>query len=215
MSLSPAEYIQSVLRTANIAGTTEDVLTNTTFGIQGETGELIDLAKKVYFQGHPINPEKVISEVGDILFYVFWMIQVTDSIHHLIHRVNKYDVYSSEIDWWSNISAIAENKKILHHFTVMPPLRLISPNAGNPIRCIAGVGLQFSVFVTECYRSISDRTIHLNHYQMERMLKYLVDFLTIFGIQIPLSEIAEINKIKLEDRYPDKFSTEASINRRN
>lgn len=215
MSLSPAEYIQSVLRTAKIGDTTDDVLINIVFGMQGETGELIDLAKKVMFHGHPINVEKVVSEVGDILFYTFWLIQVSNSIHRGIHRVNKYDMYNGRIRWYDDTSAIAENKKLEQLFNKIPPLKLVSVYVEEPRKALAEVGLNFSVFTTEAYRSIKDRTIHLNHYQMERILKHLIDFLTIVGLQIPLCEIAAVNKIKLQDRYPNKFSPEASINRRN
>jgi len=39
-------------------------------GISGEAGEILELAKKVVINGHGANPEKFLSEMGDIEFYL-------------------------------------------------------------------------------------------------------------------------------------------------
>lgn len=39
-------------------------------GIAGEAGELLDHIKKVVWQGHPIDVNNIILELGDILFYL-------------------------------------------------------------------------------------------------------------------------------------------------
>lgn len=39
-------------------------------GISGEAGEVSDLIKKEYYHGHPRNPEKVLEELGDTLYYL-------------------------------------------------------------------------------------------------------------------------------------------------
>lgn len=38
--------------------------------IAGEAGELANLTKKVFVHGHPYDPDKVIDELGDILWYI-------------------------------------------------------------------------------------------------------------------------------------------------
>ena len=38
-------------------------------GLNGEAGECIDIVKKYFFQGHPLDKEKVIEELGDVLWY--------------------------------------------------------------------------------------------------------------------------------------------------
>jgi NTP pyrophosphatase (non-canonical NTP hydrolase) len=43
---------------------------NFAVGLAGETGELIDLLKKKIFHGHTVPEEKIISELGDVLWYV-------------------------------------------------------------------------------------------------------------------------------------------------
>ena len=38
--------------------------------LAGEAGELANLTKKVFIHGHPYNPDRVIEELGDILWYI-------------------------------------------------------------------------------------------------------------------------------------------------
>lgn len=38
--------------------------------LAGEAGELANLTKKVFIHGHAYNPDKVIEELGDILWYI-------------------------------------------------------------------------------------------------------------------------------------------------
>ena len=39
-------------------------------GCYGLTGECIDILKKVEFQGHTFDPNKLLDELGDVLWYV-------------------------------------------------------------------------------------------------------------------------------------------------
>ena len=39
-------------------------------GIAGEAGEVADLVKKEYFHGHPRDPDKMLKELGDVLYYL-------------------------------------------------------------------------------------------------------------------------------------------------
>ena len=43
---------------------------NGCYGMNGEAGECIDILKKHEFQGHDLNPEKLVDELGDVLWYV-------------------------------------------------------------------------------------------------------------------------------------------------
>lgn len=43
---------------------------NACFGLAGETGEVVDLVKKHMFQGHKLNKNELILELGDILWYI-------------------------------------------------------------------------------------------------------------------------------------------------
>jgi NTP pyrophosphatase (non-canonical NTP hydrolase) len=42
---------------------------NSIFGLNGETGELTDMFKKHFFQGHILDTLKIKLELGDILYY--------------------------------------------------------------------------------------------------------------------------------------------------
>jgi NTP pyrophosphatase (non-canonical NTP hydrolase) len=39
-------------------------------GIAGEAGEVADLLKKHLFHGHPLDKDKLVKELGDVLWYV-------------------------------------------------------------------------------------------------------------------------------------------------
>ncbi len=44
-------------------------------GLNGEVGELSELYKKEYFHGKDIDEDKLISEVGDVFFYLTQIIR--------------------------------------------------------------------------------------------------------------------------------------------
>jgi NTP pyrophosphatase (non-canonical NTP hydrolase) len=48
----------------------KDVLINGVMGLCGESGEVIDLVKKHLHQGHALDREKLIKELGDVCWYV-------------------------------------------------------------------------------------------------------------------------------------------------
>lgn len=65
------EFLKSVLRTARTSFSAEKQLNNVLLGLAGETGELIDCFKKQLFQDHPQDVNKIMNEVGDILYYLY------------------------------------------------------------------------------------------------------------------------------------------------
>lgn len=51
--------------------TNEDVdLMHMALGLAGESGEVVDLVKKVIINGHPLDPDQMIEELGDVMFYI-------------------------------------------------------------------------------------------------------------------------------------------------
>lgn len=64
------EYQIAAMRTKNGKLTPTEQLRNSAYGLNGEAGEVIDLLKKHEFQGHPLNPQDLADELGDILWYV-------------------------------------------------------------------------------------------------------------------------------------------------
>lgn len=39
-------------------------------GLAGEAGEVADLVKKEFGHGHPVDLDKILKELGDVLYYV-------------------------------------------------------------------------------------------------------------------------------------------------
>ena len=64
------EYQELALRTLNPALTGRDVLINGVMGLCGEAGEAIDLVKKHLAQGHPLDRDALIGELGDVAWYL-------------------------------------------------------------------------------------------------------------------------------------------------
>ena len=64
------EYQQLALRTLNPDLEDRDVLINGVMGLCGEAGEAIDLVKKHLAQGHALDREALIDELGDVAWYL-------------------------------------------------------------------------------------------------------------------------------------------------
>lgn len=48
----------------------EQVLTNCALGLASETGQVVDLVKKYTFHGDSLDREKLVKEMGDVLWYL-------------------------------------------------------------------------------------------------------------------------------------------------
>ena len=48
----------------------EQVLTNCALGLAGETGQVVDLVKAYTFKGKDLDKEKLVHELGDVLWYL-------------------------------------------------------------------------------------------------------------------------------------------------
>ena len=82
------EYQKEASRTEPSYNFKDDILLNATLGLAGESGELVDLVKKHYFQGHKLDKVKVVSELGDILWYIALMCKYLEVDLDLIPSYN-------------------------------------------------------------------------------------------------------------------------------
>ena len=64
------EYQTLAMRTLNPELSKKDVLINGVMGLCGESGEAIDIVKKHLAQGHTLDREALIKELGDIAWYL-------------------------------------------------------------------------------------------------------------------------------------------------
>lgn len=63
------EYQAQAMRTAG-EHTGIDLLLNGVMGLAGESGECVDLVKKVLFQGHDLDRQRLAKELGDVAWYL-------------------------------------------------------------------------------------------------------------------------------------------------
>ena len=64
------EYQKLAMITLNPALDKKDVLINSVMGLCGESGEAIDIVKKWLMQGHELDKEHLIKELGDVAWYL-------------------------------------------------------------------------------------------------------------------------------------------------
>lgn len=64
------EYQKAAMATLNPALDKKDVLINSVMGLCGESGEAIDIVKKWLMQGHELDKELLIKELGDVAWYL-------------------------------------------------------------------------------------------------------------------------------------------------
>jgi len=64
------DYQEAAMTTLNPALDKKDVLINSVMGLCGESGEAIDIVKKWLMQGHELDKEHLIKELGDVAWYL-------------------------------------------------------------------------------------------------------------------------------------------------
>jgi len=64
------EYQKEAMKSLNPSLNNDEVLLNGVMGLCGESGEVIDILKKHLSQGHELNIEKMIEELGDVAWYL-------------------------------------------------------------------------------------------------------------------------------------------------
>ena len=64
------KYQELAMVTLNKELTKKDMLINGVMGMNGESGEVIDLVKKHLFHGHDLDKDKLVKELGDVLWYI-------------------------------------------------------------------------------------------------------------------------------------------------
>ena len=72
------EYQELAMKTLNPELDKKDVLINGVMGLCGESGEVIDIVKKHLAQGHELDKEKIIKELGDVAWYMAEIATVLD-----------------------------------------------------------------------------------------------------------------------------------------
>lgn len=63
------EYQKLAMRTSS-TDEPDELILNGVLGLNGESGEVADIVKKHYFQGHHLFKDSIAKELGDILWYI-------------------------------------------------------------------------------------------------------------------------------------------------
>ena len=71
------KYQELAMRTKNSPTRTKALITGA-LGLTGEAGEVADHIKKWYDQGHDLQVDKIINELGDVCWYVALMATTID-----------------------------------------------------------------------------------------------------------------------------------------
>ena len=64
------EYQKAAMATLDPALDKKDALINSIMGLCGESGEAIDIVKKWLMQGHELDKEHLVRELGDVAWYL-------------------------------------------------------------------------------------------------------------------------------------------------
>ncbi len=82
------EYQSLAMSTLNPALTKRDMLLDAALGLNGESGEVADLLKKHWMQGHPFDSRRLAEELGDVAWYLAEAATALDIDLEAILRMN-------------------------------------------------------------------------------------------------------------------------------
>lgn len=83
------EYQVLAMKTLNKDLDEREILINGVMGLCGESGEVIDIVKKHISQGHPLNKDKIVEELGDVLWYIA---ELATILNVTIEDIMKYNI---------------------------------------------------------------------------------------------------------------------------
>ena len=73
------EYKPLALRTVKSLGSDREDFMHMAAGIAGEAGEVLDIVKKTFAYGKPLDTGHLVEEIGDILWYVNGILSLLDT----------------------------------------------------------------------------------------------------------------------------------------
>lgn len=179
---------KQMLRSAKFDEPLNRALSLCGLGIGGEASEISDLIKKVFYHGHAFNREKFIEEGGDLIWYPAYLCHVLDFDFEAIMtgpRPIDNVIYFADAPMFTRIALKLTNF------------------AGHVAFSIDWLVFEHQESL-ESYKPI-----------LERHLVFLISWLNELAIalQSSLEEMCQVNIQKLLKRYPNGFSTEASLAR--
>ena len=107
------DYQKEALRTASSIKE-EDLILNGALGLAGESGEVADIIKKYMFQGHELDKEKLIDELGDVCWYIAILakglnVELDEVLLHNVEKLRRR--YPEGFDAQKSINRDEDSKK--------------------------------------------------------------------------------------------------------
>lgn len=119
------EYQKQALRTAaHLMRKTDIDFGVVALGVAGEAGEVADYVKKVIGHGHKMDKDKLIKELGDVMWYVAVMASMLDVPLSDVAVTNIAKLKARYPDGWDKERSInrKENVRHLGHSDVVGPM---------------------------------------------------------------------------------------------
>lgn len=180
------EYRHMVIETEKGSLTDYPQILHAIMGMNGEAGECIDILKKHMFQGHKLDVEHLLEELGDVCWYTM--------------------LFSIETDL--NIDNIFKHIK-----DVDTPLTLKSKSTDTCAKICTNYILDLN---RDCgditniyYNTISNKGFAI--LKIQSIFYNINKVAEIYNRS--LEDIFDINNKKIKERYPNGFSTYDSVNR--
>lgn len=174
------QYEREVRR---LLGAHENEISCYALGLAGEVGEVVDLLKKAWGHGHPLDSEKLKKELGDSIWYV-------------VALALQFDIGIERITPRRLIDDIGSAQRGQRPLLIVELVSRVVHKAGGFWYHDAGLDMRFPERFARELRNVFD--------QLEQL-----------GLEhgLSLAEILQANVDKLRLRYPEGFSTAASIAR--
>ena len=106
------EYQKEAMATLDPALDKKDVLINGVMGLCGESGEAIDIVKKWLMQGHELDKEHLVRELGDVAWYLAEAATALD--------VPLEAVFQGNLDKLRQRSGFSENRRKAGYDRLLP-----------------------------------------------------------------------------------------------
>jgi NTP pyrophosphatase (non-canonical NTP hydrolase) len=118
-------------------------ITHAALGIAGEAGETVDLIKKTFANGRELDMEKLVKEMGDLMFYIQALSNVIEIPLSTIIQTNMDKLNKRYPDGYSDAAALARKDEVnVLEVPATPPVNdkhIIKINFDNFIK----VGIDF------------------------------------------------------------------------
>lgn len=153
------EYQKEAMATLNPALNQKDVLINSVMGLCGESGEAIDLVKKWLMQGHELDKEHLIKELGDVAWYLAEAATALDVPLETVFQGN-LDKLRQRYPNGFDTGASVNRKAGAVRFRRIPQLRSNAPSRCNATAwCVSIFAWQTAPVLDHTLRSWAGRAI--------------------------------------------------------